>query len=205
MDPDLPVFHGLIVYRHLRHRFSLLYPEGWPQQHLDERDGGGVAFSPNPDEPATYMLVQSHRLRVRVRPDDLDTLHEGFLDGLRQLPDLQIESEEAHAVDPLIDLQARHTYRDGDATRKRWIRVLYQDRVQISLIAQGASVAAFDYWLPMFNMIMRTVQFADWWAEATGTSWRRSLGDSGRRRGGRGEDLAPPADQTEDEGRRTEP
>src|SRR5207244_1298861 len=112
----------------------------------------------------------SRRLRVRVRPDDLNTLHEGFLDGLRQLPGLQIESEEARTVDPLISLEARHTYREGDATRKRWTRVLYQGKVQLSIIAQGASPAAFDYWLPMFNTVMRTVQFADWWAEVTGRS-----------------------------------
>jgi hypothetical protein len=47
--------------------------------------------------------------------------------------------------------------------------------VQISLSAQGSSPATFAYWLPMFNTAMRTVRFGDWWAELTGTSWRRTL------------------------------
>jgi hypothetical protein len=175
MESDRPTFRGLLVYRHLGHRFSLLYPEDWRQVDLDKEAGGGAVFYPDPTDPYTFLLVQSRRLRTRIQSVDLDTLREGFLDGLHQLPGLALESEEAHTVEPLVDLQARHTYRDGDATRKRWIRVLYQGTVQITLIAQGSTETAFQYWLPMFNTVMRTVQFADWWADATGKSWVRTL------------------------------
>jgi hypothetical protein len=174
MDPALPTYRGLLVYRHLGHRFSLLYPDGWEQEDIEEQAGGGVAFSPDPADPQTFVLVQSRRLGVRVRPDDLGTLREGFLDGLHALSGLAIESEEAQAVGALVDLQARHTYRDGDATRKRWIRVLYQGTVQLTLIAQGSTEDAFQYWLPMFNTVMHTVKFADWWADAIGKSWVRT-------------------------------
>ena len=77
----------------------------------------------------------------------------------------------------LLDLEAEHTYRDpaGGETRRRWVRLLCQDRVQVSLVAQGSSEQAYAYWLPMFNTVMRTVRFADWWAESTGTSWQASL------------------------------
>src|SRR5919202_2876178 len=77
MDPALPTFRGLVVYRHLGHRFSLLYPEGWEQVDAGEQAGGGTAFAPGPDDPQTFVLVQSRRLTVRVRPDDLGTLREG--------------------------------------------------------------------------------------------------------------------------------
>jgi hypothetical protein len=175
MATDLPSFRGLVVYRHLGHRFSLLYPRDWQRVDVSEDAGGGVTFFPDPADPATFLRVQSQRFRLRVRPDDLPELRAGFLEGLRALPGLELEREEARATGDLLDLEARHRFGEDGAVRERWVRVLYQGRVQIGLSAQGASPAAFAYWLPMFNTAMRTVRFGDWWAEATGASWKRTL------------------------------
>jgi hypothetical protein len=35
----------------------------------------------------------------------------------------------------------------------------------VRLVAQGATVEQFDYWLPMFYEAMRTFQFGDWAVE----------------------------------------
>jgi hypothetical protein len=83
--------------------------------------------------------------------------------GLRRLPHCRIESSEADAVGPLLTLEARHTFRDGDATRKRWTRLVYQGRTQVRLVAQAASVALFEYWEPMFYEALRTVHFSSGW------------------------------------------
>jgi hypothetical protein len=40
-------------------------------------------------------------------------------------------------------------------------RLLYQDRIQLRLIAQAASVEQFSYWEPMFYTAMRRVRFGD--------------------------------------------
>ncbi len=42
-------------------------------------------------------------------------------------------------------------------------------------IAQGATPDDYAYWLPMFTQAMRTFQFADWCAEATGEQWLPDL------------------------------
>jgi hypothetical protein len=175
--PARPAYHGLAVYRHLGHRFSLLYPQHWGRTDAPKGAGGGVVFSPDPADPHTSLLVQSRRLPGRFRAADLEVLREGFLAGIRRLPGVEIASERAEAVGKLLDLEAQHTYHDpaDGAVRRRWVRLLCQDRVQVSLVAQGSTDAAFAYWLPMFNTAMRTVQFADWWANSTGTSWRASL------------------------------
>jgi hypothetical protein len=175
--PLRPAYRGLAAYRHLRHRFSLLYPEDWGRADAPAAAGGGVVFTPDPQDRHTSLLVQSRRLPGRVRPADLEALREGFQEGLQQLPDVVIARQHADAVGKLLDLEAEHTYRDpaGGETRRRWVRLLCQDRVQVSLVAQGSSEQAYAYWLPMFNTVMRTVRFADWWAESTGTSWQASL------------------------------
>ena len=98
-------------------------------------------------------------------------IERGFLAGLRQLPKCQIESHEAESIGRLLTLEARLTIREGDAVRKRWVRQLYQGRLQIRMVAQGATPEAFAYWEPMFTTMMRTVRFGDWWAEAIGIEW----------------------------------
>ncbi|HET7770917.1 MAG TPA: hypothetical protein VFN74_19240 [Chloroflexota bacterium] len=174
-----PVFAGLTVYRDLKHRFSLLYPEGWAHAPAPKAAGGGVVFSLAADEPHSFLLVQARRLPSKAQPDDLDALRGGLLEGVQQLPEAHVLEENARVTGPLLDAEARHTFRDaGSGTvRQRWVRLLCQDRTQISLVAQGATQERFAYWLPMFTTVMRTVQFADWWAEATGQSWRKELTD----------------------------
>ena len=151
---SLPAFTGLQVHHDARLGFSVLVPDGW--QRLD----ADVAFfAPNADDPLTGLAIEGRDLGTEVRPADLATLRRGFLRGLRQLPGSRIESHEAEVVGRLITLEARHTFRDGDAVRKRWVRLLYQGRIQVRLIAQAASVEDFDYWEPMFFTAVRTARF----------------------------------------------
>ena len=173
---ERPAFTGLEVYRNFEHRYSLLYPEGWHQLDLATEEGGqGVIFAPPPGDAATSFSVEARDLGLTVGEEDLPTLRAGFLAGLRRLPKSRIQSQEEYAIGGLIGLEARQTFREGPTRRKRWVRLLYQGSTQARLIAQGATAEEFDYWLPMFNQMMRTFRFGDWWAELTGQEWLPSL------------------------------
>ena len=175
----LPAFHGLEIYRNLRHRFSLLYPHGWTQTAAPRSAGGGVVFSLDSADPQSFVLVQGRRLPSPVEPADIDALREGLIEGIGQLPGAEIEEQKADVVQKLLDAEARHTYQDGEAgdLRKRWVRLLCQGSVQISVVCQASSLERFDYWSPMFLTVMRSVRFSDWWAEATGHSWKKTINE----------------------------
>jgi hypothetical protein len=173
--PERPAFTGLVVYRDLTYRFSLFYPEGWHQFELQVEGGHGVAFSPWPDNITTSFSVEARDLGTPVTEADLPELRRGWRAGLRRLPHVTLEHQEDYAIGNLVGLEARYTFRDGEAVRKRWVRLLYQGSTQVRLVAQGATIEAFDYWLPMFTQSMRTFKFGDWWAEAIGKEWLPSL------------------------------
>jgi hypothetical protein len=180
LSPQAPVpaFTGLVAHHDPTFNFALFVPDGWLR--LDVQDQGpalrgappaaGVFYAPDasdsaaPPESLTGLAIQACDLHTVVRPSDMPALRRGFLAGLRQLPESRIESRAAEAVGSLITLEARHTFRDGDAVQKRWVRLLYQDCVQVRLIAQAASVAKFAYWEPMFYTAMRSVRFGDQWS-----------------------------------------
>jgi hypothetical protein len=164
-----PSFTGLVVHRDLNHKYSLLVPDGW---HRFELDGGaGTLYAPDPEDVHTSLSLSARDLGTPVEPRDLESLRSGFVGGLRQVPGSKIEGVEAEAVGRLITMEARQLFRDGVATRRRWVRLAYQGRIQVRLVAQGASPERFELYEPMFYQAMRTFRFADWWAEATGQSW----------------------------------
>ena len=170
-----PAFTSLEVYRNLEYRYSLLFPVGWHRLELASDEGEGVIFAPPPGDVATSFSVEARDLGTTVGEEDLPTLRKGFLAGLRQVSKARLQCQEEYAIGRLIGLEARQAFREGKVQRKRWVRLLYQGSTQVRLVAQGATVAEFDYWLPMFKQMMRTFRFGDWWAELTGQEWLPSL------------------------------
>jgi hypothetical protein len=166
-----PAFTGLLVHREPRFRYSFLVPDGWHYREMESEHGAGAIYAPDPNDVATSFSVEGRDLGVEVGPEDLKTLRQGFVLGLRQLPGSVVEGVEAETVGKLITMEARHTFRDGRARRKRWVRLLYQGTVQVRLIAQARTVDDFAYWEPMFFQSMRTFRFSDWWGEVTGANW----------------------------------
>jgi len=154
---SLPSFTGLQVVHDARLGFSILIPDGW--QRLDVSDSSADFYAPDPADLLTGLAIEGRDLGTEVQPGDLATLRRGFLRGLREVAGSKVESREAEAVGRLISLEARHTFRDGDVIRKRWVRLLYQGRAQVRLIAQAATVEQFDYWEPMFYTAIRTAHF----------------------------------------------
>ena len=164
-----PAFRALVAHRDVTFRFSFLISEDW--QRLD-LESGGAMYVPDTADLVTGFGVEATKLDIKVKRGDLKTLEQGFLTGLRSMDRSIVEQHEAEAIEnQLITMEARHTFRDGDAIRKRWVRLLYRGSTQVRLVAQGSSPAEFDYWEPMFFQSMRTFRFGDWWAEAAGLSW----------------------------------
>ena len=157
-----PAFTGLVVHHDATFGYVLLVPAGWQRLPLSGSESG-VFYAPDATDLVTGLAVDALDLGTPVVAGDLSTLQRGMLVGLRRLPHCQIESSEADVVGQLLTLEARHTFRDGDATRKRWTRLLYQGRTQVRLVAQAASVAMFEYWEPMFYEALRTVHFGSGW------------------------------------------
>ena len=155
-----PAFTGLVVHHDPDFHFVLLVPDSW--QRLDLRgSSSGVFYAPDPKDLLTGLAIEAQDLGTPVQPADLPALKSGLLGGVRGLSGATIEQHDAEVVGELLTLEARFTFYDGVAARKRWVRLLYQGRTQVRLIAQGASTALFGYWEPMFFEAMRTVHFGD--------------------------------------------
>jgi hypothetical protein len=108
---ERPTFHGLSVYRNLKHRFSLLYPVTWGKTNAPRSAGGGIVLSPDGEDMHTSVLVQSRRLPSAVEAGDIEALREGLLEGIGQLPGAEVLEHKADVVHKLLDAEAQHTYR----------------------------------------------------------------------------------------------
>lgn len=172
--PERPAFTALVVYRNPEYRYSFLYPEGWHQSELDTEGGGGVIFSPLPDDVDTSFSVEARDIGMTVMEDDLPDLHAGLRDGAQELPGATILHDETYAIGALVGLELRVAYHEGETRRVRWIRLLYQGTTQVRMIAQGEE-HEFAYWEPMLAQMLRTFRFGDWWAEITGQEWLLTL------------------------------
>ena len=135
----------LKAYRNQEFGYSFIYPETWHEFNLEVEGGQGVLFSPSLVSVATCLSIEVRDIGTKVTAEDLPTLREGFLSGLRKVRGSTIETHQDYDVGFLIGLEARQTYREDKTVRKRWIRLLYQDTKQVRLIAQGATIEDFDY------------------------------------------------------------
>ena len=152
-----PAFTGLVLHRDKKWRFKFWYPDGW--HRFDLAPGHeGVLYAPEPGDYSTSFSVEAKDIGVKTQESDLDALKEGFLEGLKSLDGLQIEWQDAWVAGALIGLEAKYTFREGEATRKRWVRLLYEGSRQFHVVAQGSSPEEYDYWLPMLNEMMMTLQ-----------------------------------------------
>jgi len=154
-----PVYHGMTKHVDQEGGYALWLPSDW--RRIPMADGQqGMLFSPYEDCLETHLAARKTTLPVAVTKDDVDVLRRGFNDGLQALPGVEVESQDETVTSTLITLEARFTFLEGEARRKRWVRVIYWGEGQLLLIAQGATPDDFDYWLPMFYNTMVTVEIA---------------------------------------------
>ena len=148
-----PAIKGLTWYR--EQYFSFFIPMDWTKAEWpDEREG--IIFQPKPEDSYTVFAVEVKDLGTTLTSEDLTYLNIGFLDGIKQLPDSHIDEKEEKVTGGLLQLSAKYTFTEEGETRKRWVRVLYQDSRQITMTAQGSTTENYDYWLPIFYEAMMT-------------------------------------------------
>lgn len=150
-----PSFKGLNWYR--EDYFSFFVPMDW-QKVQPQAGRQGVIFIPPTDDMHTLYAVDVVDLGTKITSDDLPYLSTGFLDGIKNLPNRKIETKGEKVVGKQIHLEAKYTFEEDGETRKRWVRVFYDDTRQVTVTAQGKTVDAYEYWLPMFFEAMMTVK-----------------------------------------------
>jgi len=143
-------------------------PDVWVARDLDVEGGQGVIFAPDPEELRTAISVEVRDLGTEVTARDLPDLEKAFLKGLRSVPGSKLEQHEVFQSPYHIGIEAQQSFDEGGQRRRRWIRVLYNGRLQARLIAQGATVAEFDRLRPLFAPCMTTFLFGDLWPEPAG-------------------------------------
>ncbi len=138
--------------------FAFWLPSDWYRYNLKEGHKG-VLYSPYSDDINTGIFAEKHRLKVHVDQSDLPVLREAFMDGIKALPGVEIEPESVtESLSKTFSFfEARFTFLEGDARRKRWIRNIYWGKSNVVFIAQGRTAEEFDHWLPMFFNIMMTI------------------------------------------------
>jgi hypothetical protein len=152
-----PAFEGLILEQNEEWHYHFWYPKGWSRYDLTG-DKTGVLCSPNAQDPTTYFSVETLRLPVAARPEDVDTLRQGIEEGLSSLPDLKVDSADDSSGGARLVFERLFTFRDGEMVRKRRIRLMYVGATLYSLTAQGEDEHAYEYWLSMLNYSFRTFE-----------------------------------------------
>jgi hypothetical protein len=143
-------------------------PDVWFERDLDVEGGQGVIFTPDPEEVTTAISVEVRDLTTDVTAEDLPDLEKGFLKGLRSVPGSKLEQHEVFQSLYHIGVEAQQSFDAAGQRRRRWIRVLYNGRLQARLIAQAATVEEFDRLRPVFAPCMTTFLFGDLWPEPPG-------------------------------------
>jgi hypothetical protein len=158
--PDLtgnPRYYGQFKYVDKKGGYAIWLPTGWQQVEMVKGHHGAVFF-PDPNDPNTCFSTEKFKLKYKTNKDDLAILREGLEEGLQKLPGIEIESREETITEQLLGFDMRFTFLEGEARRKRWLRVIYWGEGQLVFIAQGATPELFEYYLPMFFNTMMTFE-----------------------------------------------
>lgn len=152
-----PRYYGMFRHVDSEAGYGIWLPAGW--HRIDMINGhNGVIYTPNAGNYDTSFSAEKRMLEYSVRQKDVPILRQGFKAGLEALPGIEVESQEETITSTLIVLEAKFSFLEGDARRKRWVRIIYWGKGQLTLIAQGATPEEYEYWQPMFYNTMMTAQ-----------------------------------------------
>jgi hypothetical protein len=148
-----PTQQGVALYKDNYLGYSFFRPRAWRQfSWLDGRRG--VLFGPEEDNNSTLFGVAVQELGLKVNKGDTEDLYMGFITGIKRLPKIEIEWQNQWTKGSLIGMEAKYTFEEQGVTRKRWVRVIYPDTRQMTLNAQGETVADYDRWYSLFEQAM---------------------------------------------------
>ena len=126
-----PAYTGITKHIDKEGGYSVWLPSDWHETQL-KRNHRGFLFSPYADDINTSILVEKHKLKIHVKPEDVDILRDAFHKDIQSLPGVEIESFEG-SLSILINLSdSRFNFLEGDNRRKRWVRNIYWGERSIS-------------------------------------------------------------------------
>ena len=160
-----PAFTGLSLFQDEMTGFAFWYADGWERCETGQQRQG-VVLAPQPGESDTWFSVEPRLTGVRFVREDTVGLDAAFHSIIGALPGFELEWHDAWVAGALIGVEARFTFQDGEAVRKRWVRLLFDEGRQIAVIAQGASVEDYAYWEPMIFEMMTTLVLSNAYSEA---------------------------------------
>jgi hypothetical protein len=171
---------GLKVHREADWDYWFWRPTNW--HRYDMMDQYGFIYAPGED-PRTgfYVLVAdlSDALDDAVTEEDLPSLRDGILEGLRTLNDCEILEQKEIAKELAIGFEILITFAlDGEMVKRR-MRLLYNDRQQFTIYGQGVPPSEYDVFHDTFEFIYSTFTFGDLMAQfgrlstpESATQWR---------------------------------
>lgn len=157
LKTDNPVYRGVKGYHDKKAGFKVWVPSEWVSTKL-KRGHRGMLFSPYADDYNTSLLVEKRNLRYKATENDIPMMLESFHESIKALPGVEIEKTEEDFSASINIFDARFTFEEEGARRKRWVRNIYWGDGQLVMIAQGRTPEDFEYWLPMFYNIMVTAE-----------------------------------------------
>ncbi|HHE72831.1 MAG TPA: hypothetical protein ENL34_11190 [Chloroflexi bacterium] len=157
MTRERPRYRGMHRHLDVEGGYSLWLPSDWREIPMTEGHHG-VIFTPYPDRIDTSFAAEKRILEYPVTEEDIPVLREGFYDGLKALPGVEIESTDETITPTLKVFEARFTFLEDGIRRKRWVRNIFWAEGQLILIAQGATEEEFAYWEGMFYNTMMTAE-----------------------------------------------
>ena len=153
---------GIKIHRDVNWNYSFCRPSHW--YRYDLQDQYGFIYSPEQD-PRTgfYIAIKdlSDVLDGRVTEADLPGLREGLMQGLAQLPDCEIISEQQITKEGAVGLEVVLTFTVDGETCKRTMRLLYKDRQQFTIYGQGVPVSEYEVFHDSFQFMYLTFAFGD--------------------------------------------
>ncbi len=150
-----PLLSGFIYYEDKEAGFGVWLPQDW-YKHALNPGHPGILVSPYQDDINTFFLAEKRTLEIEVNKEDVDTLRQGFNQGMLDLPGVEVISTDETLSDTGQLFDAIYTYLEGTERRKRWMRCVYLGKTQLILIGQGRNAADFELHLSSFYKIMTT-------------------------------------------------
>ena len=152
-----PVYTGETKYVSEEGGYAVWIPNNW--RKIDMVDGHkGWIFTPYADRFDTCFACEKITLDFQVSTDDLQVLVEGFEEGIKSLPDAVIEEKKYNTGKMAVLLEAKFTFTENGQRRKRWVKSVYWHEANLIMLAQGATVEEYEYWLPMLFNTMNSYE-----------------------------------------------
>ena len=135
----MPGVHGPDCPPRSKRRLFAVLPDGWQRTDLPETVGRCTCPNRTTRRPAWRSTGRTLGTRWQRATCRRSARLPGRPAPVARLP---VEQQEDATIGELLTLEARLTYRQDETTRKRWVRLLYQGRTQIRLVAEGSSGGA---------------------------------------------------------------